>query len=91
MNSCVSGIGEIQVGEGIFSLPRGILYGGTKNIIFSIFDIIDNEKTVEFTEKFYFYVFEKGFSYSKALQHTQIDFINNNESVMLWLRTIIGN
>ena len=66
LSSCRSGVGKVVEGEGVITLTRSFLNAGTKNIIFSLWQI-DDLATKELMQIFYRYVAE-GKTYSEALR-----------------------
>ncbi len=66
LSSCRSGVGQVVEGEGVITLTRSFLNAGTKNIIFSLWQI-DDLATKELMTTFYGFVAE-GKSYSESLQ-----------------------
>jgi len=78
LNSCESGIGVIYNGEGAITLTRGFLYCGVPNVIYSLWDLKD-DYAQKLIVRFYRY-YNKGYSYSEALQLAKIDMINSKAS-----------
>jgi len=66
LSSCRSGVGQVVEGEGVITLTRSFLHAGTKNIIFSLWQI-DDLATKELMKLFYGFVSE-GKTYSESLQ-----------------------
>lgn len=66
LSSCRSGVGQVVEGEGVITLTRSFLNAGTKNIIFSLWQI-DDLATKELMRLFYGFVSE-GKTYSESLQ-----------------------
>ena len=66
LSSCRSGVGQVVEGEGVITLTRSFLNAGTKNIIFSLWQI-DDLATKELMTHFYDFVSE-GKSYSESLR-----------------------
>lgn len=66
LSSCRSGVGQVVEGEGVITLTRSFLNAGTKNIIFSLWQI-DDLATKELMTLFYGFVTE-GKTYSESLQ-----------------------
>ncbi|AFM04552.1 hypothetical protein Fleli_2172 [Bernardetia litoralis DSM 6794] len=66
LSSCRSGVGQVVEGEGVITLTRSFLNAGTKNIIFSLWQI-DDLATKNLMTLFYGFVSE-GKSYSESLQ-----------------------
>lgn len=66
LSSCRSGVGQVVEGEGVITLTRSFLNAGTKNIIFSLWQI-DDLATKELMRLFYEAVSENK-TYSESLQ-----------------------
>jgi len=58
LNSCNSSLGEINPGEGIYSLARGFLYSGANSVISSLWNVND-KSNAEITSSFYGYLKKK--------------------------------
>ena len=41
LSSCESGIGKLAKGEGMMAINRGFLYAGAKNVIYTLFKVLD--------------------------------------------------
>lgn len=74
LSACETGIGELQVGEGIISLARGFSYAGAKSIITSLWSVND-QKTQELMVSFYTYI-KEGMTKDAALRQAKLDFID---------------
>ncbi|WP_338768890.1 CHAT domain-containing tetratricopeptide repeat protein [Bernardetia sp. ABR2-2B] len=66
LSSCRSGVGQVVEGEGVITLTRSFLNAGTKNVIFSLWQI-DDLATKELMTSLYGFVAE-GKTYSESLQ-----------------------
>ncbi len=75
LSSCKSGLGKLIKGEGFLSLSRGFLYSGAPNIIFSLWNVQD-EQTKDLMIQFYKKVLKKK-DYAKALREAKLKFIKN--------------
>lgn len=80
LSSCKSGLGKLIQGEGFLSLSRGFLYSGVPNIIFSLWNVND-EQTKDLMLEFYKNIL-KGENYSSALREAKLKLINNQKTAM---------
>ncbi len=78
LSSCQSGLGKLVKGEGFLSLSRGFLYSGTPNIIFSLWNVKD-EQSKELMIEFYKNVLQ-GKDYAKALREAKLKLIKNKKT-----------
>ena len=76
LSACETGLGKIQKGEGIIGLTRALLYAGAKNIIVSLWQVLD-ESTSDLMVDFYKNSLKsKGqLSYSEALRNAKLKMI----------------
>ncbi len=75
LSSCKSGLGKLILGEGFLSLSRGFLYSGVPNIVFSLWDVQD-EQTKDLMIQFYKNILD-GKSYTEALRKAKLALIKN--------------
>ncbi|MFQ5616117.1 MAG: CHAT domain-containing protein, partial [Anaerolineales bacterium] len=78
LSSCESGIGKLARGEGMFSLTRGFLYAGARNVMVSLWKVYD-QHTSELMFEFYRGVTD-GESYSTALQKAKLRMLQSTET-----------
>jgi CHAT domain-containing protein len=77
LSACETGVGEISVGEGVYSLNRAFQEAGAKAVLSSLWSISD-EGTQLFMQKFY-QRFLNQQSAQQALQETQEEFKNDKQ------------
>ena len=80
LSSCKSGLGKLIQGEGFLSLSRGFLYSGAPNIMFSLWNVKD-EQTKDLMINFYKHVLQ-GTDYASALREAKIQLINNPKTAL---------
>jgi len=77
LSACETGVGEIKTGDGVYSLSRSFQEAGAKAVLSSLWSISD-EATEFFMNDFY-KRYLNGVSPQKALQQTQVEFINSKK------------
>jgi CHAT domain-containing protein/Tfp pilus assembly protein PilF len=78
LSACETGVGDIQVGEGVYSLNRAFQEAGAKAVLSTLWSVAD-EQTKLFMQDFYDLVL-KGNSPQRALQKTQLKFLHNKNT-----------
>ncbi len=76
LSACESGLGEIVRGEGIIGFTRGLVFSGAKNIIVSLWNVLD-ESTAKLMTKLYKKILG-GKSYADALRQSKLETIKEN-------------
>ena len=71
LSACQSGVGTIHDTEGVFGLPRAFLLAGAEHVLFSLWEVHDQETKV-FMEKFYAH-FVEGADIHSAFWNAQDD------------------
>ena len=77
LSACETGIGEISVGEGVYSLNRAFQEAGAKAVLSTLWSISD-EGTNQFMQQFY-QRFLNNKSAQQALRDTQEEFKNSEQ------------
>ena len=75
ISACESGIGEIVRGEGLLGFTRGFIYSGAKNLIVSLWEILDGS-TADIMIDFYKRI-TSGDNYLDALRNSKLHLIDN--------------
>jgi CHAT domain-containing protein len=78
LSSCESGIGRFVAGEGVYALMRGFLYSGARNIIYSLWQVLDHH-TSKLMQSFYTGVLN-GRRFGKALQMAKIQMLSRERT-----------
>jgi CHAT domain-containing protein/Tfp pilus assembly protein PilF len=80
LSACETGLGKIQKGEGIIGLTRALLYAGGKNIIVSLWQVLD-ESTSDLLVDFYknSLASKRQLSYSEALKNAKLKMISEGK------------
>ena len=78
LSSCESGVGRFMNGEGVYALMRGFLYSGARNIMYSLWQVMDRH-TSELMQAFYEEAL-KGVRASKALQVAKLRMLANERT-----------
>lgn len=92
LSACETGMGKLNLGEGVFSFNRGFASLGIPSSITNLWSV-DNESTYRITELFYKYL-SKGEPIDIALQKAKIDFIQHsskqNKLPYYWAAAILA-
>lgn len=75
LSACETGIGELQLGEGIISLASGFSYAGAKSIVSTLWKV-DDIRTMDLVSLFYQNL-KKGMPKDEALYQSKVDYIDN--------------
>jgi CHAT domain-containing protein len=77
LSACETGVGEISIGEGVYSLNRAFQEAGAKAVLSTLWSISD-EGTKLFMQKFYQHFLNQQ-SAQQALRETQEEFKNDKQ------------
>ncbi len=92
LSACETGMGELQKGEGVIGLTRGMLYAGAQSIVSSLWNI--NDATTQHFMIDFYQQLREGKSKSKALRHTKLSFLEQEKTAapFFWSAyTLTGN
>jgi CHAT domain-containing protein/tetratricopeptide (TPR) repeat protein len=70
LSACETGLGDIQVGEGVFGLRRSFILAGAKTVVMSLWSVPDKQ-TQELMSEFYHYLLD-GWPRVEALRESQL-------------------
>jgi CHAT domain-containing protein/tetratricopeptide (TPR) repeat protein len=71
LSACETGLGEVQVGEGVFGLRRAFVLAGARTLIMSVWKVPDSQ-TVELMDEFYGRLLD-GHPRADALRQAQLE------------------
>ena len=77
LSACNTGQGEIQKGEGVFSLSRGFFKAGVKSVQSSLWSI-DDYASSEIIKKMYMNL-KRGQKKSEALRNAKLDYLSKSD------------
>ncbi len=77
LSSCESGIGKLAKGEGMMAINRGFLYAGAKNVIYTLFKVLDKPSS-ELCEALFAEILE-GKTYTEALRLAKLRLIQRTD------------
>ncbi len=92
LSSCESGVGRLVRGEGMMTMTRGFFQAGAKNVVVSLWKVVD-ESTSTLMYRFYQFIL-KGYSYPKALRAAKLSMLKDHLTAApaMWASFIlIGN
>lgn len=82
LSACETGLGDIELGEGVFGLQRAFAVAGAKSTIMSLFKVSD-EVTTELMANFYNY-WSKNLSKTEAFLAAKKDIMEKYDNNMYW-------
>lgn len=78
LSACETSLGEEMTGEGMVALPQGLLIGGARNVIASLWPV-DDAATSQLMKKFYKYLLVDKLTPKNALRKAQTNLSNSTE------------
>ena len=75
LSACDTGVGNIKVGEGVYSLNRAFQEAGAKAVLSTLWSV-DDQATAKFMQTFYTH-FLNGIPAQQAIQQTQEQFMQD--------------
>jgi len=82
LSACETGLGEVQVGEGVYGLRRAFVLAGVKTLVMSLWKVPDDQ-TQELMEDFYRRVLE-GQPRAEALREAQLAMKQRYPDPLYW-------
>ncbi|WP_299248759.1 CHAT domain-containing protein [uncultured Cytophaga sp.] len=82
LSACETGLGDVQLGEGVFGLQRAFIVAGSKNVIMSLFKVSD-EVTADLLNQFYTNWLNTG-NKRQALYDAKIYILNKYKEPIYW-------
>ena len=81
LSACESGRGQIESGEGTFSIARGFAIVGVPNVVMSLWEVNDNTTSGQMV-KFYDNFLNKKEDLNSALRKVKLDYIKEGDSYL---------
>ena len=78
LSSCESGLGQLNKSEGLIALNRSFLYGGARNVLFSLWKV-DDKYSSDLMINFYMN-YTQSQSYTSALQQAKLQMLKSPTS-----------
>lgn len=82
LSACMTGLGQVQPGEGVFGLRRSFALAGARTLVVSLWQVPDQE-TQDLMIAFYRYLLE-GEGRAEALRHAQLDLKRRGLQPLAW-------
>lgn len=82
LSACETGLGEVEVGEGVYGLRRAFVLAGARTLVMSLWKVPDRE-TQELMEDFYRRILE-GEARGEALRQAQLAMKEKNSEPLYW-------
>lgn len=82
LSACETGLGEVQMGEGVFGLQRSFLVAGSKSVVMSLFKVSD-KVTAELMSSFYQKWIDSGNKRTSFIQ-AKIEIMNKYNNPHYW-------
>ncbi len=83
LSACETGLGEVQVGEGVFGLRRAFVLAGAKTLVMSLWKVPD-QQTQELMLDFYQRILRQRQSRAVALRAAQLALKTTNPDPLYW-------
>jgi len=75
LSACDTGIGKIELSQGVSSLSRAFIQAGAKNVIMSLWSV-DDRQTATLMIKFYKHLSQSNDKYIESLRRAKLEMIN---------------
>ena len=82
LSACETGLGKIEIGEGVYGLQRSFLQAGASNILTSLWKVED-VATKDLMIKFYSYL-NLRYDRHQAFKRAQLDMLHQHRNPRLW-------
>lgn len=81
LSACESGKGQIESGEGTFSIARGFAIVGVPNVVMSLWEVNDKTTSSQMVE-FYDNLLNKKYDLNSSLRQVKLDYIEEGDSYL---------
>lgn len=76
LSACETGLGKLELGEGVIGMTRGFMYAGAKSIVTSLWSV--NDKSSQEIMSSFYQQLKLGKTKDEALREAKLNYINMN-------------
>jgi len=82
LSACETGVGDVEIGEGVFGLKRAFILSGAKSLVMSLWSVPSKE-TVLLMKDFYAGL-SQGKTKTEALRQAKLNIMKQNPNPLFW-------
>jgi CHAT domain-containing protein/tetratricopeptide (TPR) repeat protein len=82
LSACETGVGDVQMGEGVFGLKRAFILSGARSVVMSLWSVPSRETTELMTD--FYTLISQGSSKSTALRQAKLNLMKKKSNPFYW-------